>query len=102
MLAGMPEDEESSGGDEDGEAGAADDHAMEDASLQAFEGHGGVQAHHALWQTARHVSMLATCLCSLHPVRPSTLSSCTAQALHNLQLSWQQSDMVVVVTPPMQ
>jgi hypothetical protein len=49
MLAGMPEDEESSGGDEDGEAGAADDHAMEDASLQAFEGHGGVQTH-APWQ----------------------------------------------------
>jgi hypothetical protein len=50
MLAGMPEDEESSGGDEDGEAGAADDHDMEDASLQAFEGHGGVHETHAAWQ----------------------------------------------------
>ncbi|KAF6258939.1 WD40-repeat-containing domain protein [Scenedesmus sp. NREL 46B-D3] len=37
---GMQGDEESSGVDEDGEAGASEDHPMDDESLQAFEGHG--------------------------------------------------------------
>ncbi|WIA30424.1 hypothetical protein OEZ86_000508 [Tetradesmus obliquus] len=37
---GMQGDEESSGGDEDGEQGAAEDYPMEDDSMQDFEGHG--------------------------------------------------------------
>jgi hypothetical protein len=96
LPAGMQGDEESSGGDEDGEQGASEDHPMEDESLQAFEGHGGALCaimHQQRNNTPASLSALLGCLAS----------PCSAHALHaavavvHMQLQYTDASMLCAV-----